>query len=519
MSAAAEQSVVLADLMHDFIALDTPAYERALVRFLDHDRRFGSDGPVRQHFLSTLGRVRERLDAVDPRDTGLPLDGGRRAALLAGLGELRRAQPRDEDAFRRLNVLPEMITWLAQRLGVFGEDYRAYVDTLPRRGSYRPRYLNFGPTGLCNLRCADCILWGALFRNGAGRGVPLPQVLTHLDDAEQAGGVGLSFCIGEPTTDMATLEAVLARVARSEVLSARSFVTNARFGRTRERAVAVWQRILASLGAERAAGCVFAVSVNPELTRQGVDPAHAVRVIDTFLEVMPNDLVIVQLIRDEGYLEQQRELLELLGEAGLLAGDAPVTEAGAGSLVRSTPLRGGRQLVFSVMAKMPPINQPGAEQRPDPYVFYLDPEAVLCGDVRGLFMRRGGSGASEEAAQGNQRLALGPDGAFYLDYHFMVRAVRPLGRSFAEAMASFERDPILTRLVPEGGLGAVLQAYQEMPESERPILDLGPLVGRYSTVSMAAANVLFGDEDIALRLARWLAERPAPVDAPSEPAI
>ena len=41
MSAAAEQSVVLADLMHDFIALDTPAYERALVRFLDHDRRFG----------------------------------------------------------------------------------------------------------------------------------------------------------------------------------------------------------------------------------------------------------------------------------------------------------------------------------------------------------------------------------------------------------------------------------------------------------------------------------------------
>ncbi len=519
MGTAAERSGVLVDLMHDLIALDTPGYERALVRFMDHDRRFGGDDVVRSWFLRTLGRVHARLAQTPPEHTGLPLDGPRRAALVAALGELVSAAPADEGAFQRRNILPEMVTWLAQRLGLFSEDYQRFVNTLPSRGAYRPRYLNFGPTGLCNLRCADCILWGALFRRGAGRGVSIDTVLDHLDDAEQAGGVGLSFCIGEPTVDMAGLEAVLARVAGSERLSARSFVTNARFGRTRDRALGVWRRVLAALGAEQTASCAFAVSVNAELARQGVDLGHAVTALDAFLEVMPNDLVIAQLIRDDGYLQLQQELLAALHAAGLLAADVSPSEGDGRSLVRTVRLKDDRQLIFSVMAKMPPINRPGAEQAPDPYVFYLDPEEVFAGQVHGLFGRRGGQGTSEAAAGGNQRMALGPDGVFYLDYHFMVRAARPLGRTFGEATASFGRDPILTRLVADGGLGHVLQAYQQMPPEQRPIQDLAPLVGRYSTVSMAAANVLFGDEDLALRLARWLSRRAAPVDAPGGGAI
>jgi len=492
----------------ELIEQDPPAYERALARYAHHDRRFVDDGPIRTRFLAVLERVARRLaEAPEASAHLLGASPQTLASLIEALQALGQEQPRQEEAFQRQGLLPELLTLIAQRLGLFREEYLELVARLPERFGYSPRYLNFGPSGRCNLRCRDCILWGALFQNPLARGLADAQVLRHLDDAEELGVHGLSFCIGEPTVNLDLLDRVLRRIQSSPTLQARSFVTNGLFARQPERARAVWRRILDALGPEKTVACTFAISSNPELAAQGVLPEHAVNAVEAFQEVMPNGEVLVQLIRDEGYASSQQQLLDLLFDRGLLS-RMPDLQGGR-TLVRRVRLSQGTDLVFSVMAKMPAINSPTAEQEYDPYVFYVDPESIATHPLPGIFMRTNSDPLDEEQAQDAARIALGPDGLFYLDYHFMVRQVRPLGQTLPEALASFRKDPLLHLLTQIGGLNRALALYDALPPDERPLPDLLATIGRYSTVSMVAANVLYGDEDLARRLLeRLLAPEP-----------
>ncbi len=489
----------LTDLAKRLISEDPPAYDRALMRWMDHDARYLDDPVVAKEYLGNLRELHELASSPGP----LPwLTPGEQGAIARATGELLQAYPPPPEAFQQTGLLPELVALLAQKLGIFRRRYLAFVETLDPTGRYHPQYMNFGPTGMCNLRCADCILWGALFTGQARGKLPLEGVLAHLADAERVGVHGLSMCIGEPTYDVPYMERVLERIRESSSLYLRSFITNGLFGRSRERSIDVWSRILAALGPEKTKRCLFAISSNPELIRQGVAREHTVQAVQTFLEVMPNDLVIVQMIRDEGYLELQRELLEIMVGVGLVAPES--TEGSGERLVRTVPTTNGRTVYFSVMAKMPAIASPDGEREYDPYVFYLDPDALSRAEFPGLFMPVVRKPDPDIGEEDRERISLGPDGLFYVDYHFMVRRVRPLGETLPEALESFRKDPLLTLLSQEGGLNRVLDAYQSMPADMRPIHDLVRLVGEYSTVSMVAANVIFGDEDIALRLARWL---------------
>lgn len=504
------QPELLAELTRRLIQSDPPSYERAMNRYLDHDCRFGQEGPVREHYFATLDRVLGRLRQSPEEAAELlgAVSAEELQALTSALQRISAARPCGEEPFRQLELLPELVMLLAQRLGIFREDYLRFIETLPPRGGYSPRYMNFGPSGRCNLRCRDCILWGALFQGHRAHGVPLDRLLEQLEEAEKLGVHGLSFCIGEPTVDLPYLDRVLDRVRCSEKLYARSFVTNGLFGRKPERAQAVWQRILTHLGPEKTARCVFAISANPHLEEQGVLTEHTVVAIAAFGQVMPNPLLIVQLIREDGYWTTQDRLLELLVQQGLLD-EVPATTDPT-NVLRLVKLKSGLELLFSVMAKMPAVNSSDGERLDDPWLFYLDPDALDSQPMPGLFMRMNADPLEEGSPQTSQRIALGPDGQYYADYHFMVRQVRPLGSSLGQALESFGKDPILTRLENVGGLNEVLAAYHALPPEQRPINDLRSWVGRYSTVSMVAANVLFGDEDLALRLARALAEQKMP---------
>jgi len=500
--------LALAALTQRIIAADPPSYERALARYVDHDQRFATDPAVRAELEQSLAGLHAALS--DEAAAAGPLLDARPPeleALAAAIGRLHASSPRSEEDFHAVGLLPELVALLAQKLGVFRRVYLDYVATLPPTGAYAPRYLNFGPSGLCNLRCEDCILWGALFTGPRHRPLASQGLHELLDDAERSGVHSLSFCIGEPTLDLALLEAALLRVRASATLQARSFVTNGLFGRDPARARSVWSRVLAALGEEKSRSCAFAISANPELVRQGVLPAHTIEALAAFCEVMPNELALLQLIRDEDTLETQRTLVELLVQRGLLRPEHCPADLGAG-LVRELPLVGGKRLVFLVMAKMPAINSPGGELASDPYVFYINPAALQRRPFPGLFMPMNAQAGDLDEGERSERISLGPDGQLYADYHFMVRQVRPLGRTLPEAIEAFRRDPLLSALAQPGGLNDLLAAYHAMPLEQRPIHDLTELLGRYSTVSMAAANLLFGDEDMALRLARWWVEGP-----------
>ena len=214
----AEDRTRLLRLAQRLIADDPAAYERALVRYLHHDRRFVDDPTVRARWFATAERVRARL-AGQIDDTLQP--------VAAALGQVLDERPRAEERFQEIGLPPELVSLLAQQLGVYREAYLAHVAGLPTTGDYAPRYLNLGPSGRCNLRCPTCILWGALFRGDSGQGLDRAAVLGHLDDAARLGDdVGLSLCIGEPTVNLPLLDAVLERVRTSPTLSLRSFITN-----------------------------------------------------------------------------------------------------------------------------------------------------------------------------------------------------------------------------------------------------------------------------------------------------
>lgn len=489
---------------------DPLAYERALARYVDHDQRLVHDGPVRDRFGATVRAVRAAL-AADPdgADRRLGSDGAVRAALDKALGRLEAGLPRQESAFQAVGLPPELVTLIAAQLGVFRPAYEAFVAGLPRSGTYRPRYLNVGPTGRCNLTCPGCILWGALFaEDGAGR-VPPDALEGHFADAERLGfPEGVSFCIGEPTADLRALDRALDRVRASGRLYARSFVTNGRFARSEDAAARVWSRVLAHLGPEKTRRCVFAVSSNRELTAQGVGPEHAVHAVAAFRAVMPNELVVIQIVRDEGYAPQRAELLERFVARGLLSraelAAAPTRDA------RGFRLDGGLRLVFSGMQKMPAAGRPGAELVPDPWQGALGLETFADPQAPGLFMGRDDDPAAPHESVA--RITLGPDGWFYPDYHFLARRARPLARTLPEAIERFERDPILTLLQRRGGWKALVEAWDRVPPDERPLADLRPYLARYPTVSAAAAGVVFGDEDLALRVATAVAAAQGPTD-------
>ena len=496
-----ETAAPLMALAQRVIRSDTGAYERALLRYVSHDQGLVAHDGIRRRYLETLRRLALRLDAGPVVLAGEALDATTRDALRTALARLLGDPPADEGRFRELGLLPELPQLLAQELHLYRDDYLAFVAALPRAGRYRPRYMNLGPSGRCNLRCPSCILWGALFAGGDGVGVTEEAVLAHLSEAEERGDPsGISLCIGEPTAHLPLLDGVLDRVRVSSRLQLRSFVTNGRFARHPEGARKVWERVLTHLGAEKAARCVFALSSNVELDGQGVHPEHTVNALEAFGEVMPNAEVFVQILRDAGYPARRQELLDRLVARELLTPEG--ISSADGSEEPGYPLATGTRLRFSAMARMPAIGSATGETTYDPGVAYLDPTQE--GPFPGLFMGTSDEPGEETDDAPAERIALGPDGLFYVDYHFMVRRARPLGRSLDEAVESFERDPLLTRLQRRGGLNDVLDAYERLDAADRPYPNLREMIGRYATVSMAAANVIFADDPLALRLARQL---------------
>ena len=82
----------------------------------------------------------------------------------------------------------------------------------------------------------------------------------------------------------------------------------------------------------------------------------------------------------------------------------------------------------------------------------------------------------------------------------MVAGTRPLGGTIGEAVSSFRRDPILGILLERGGLNVLLSTYMAIPAGERILPDIYEPARRCTTVGMAAANILFGDGEVAAEL-------------------
>ena len=460
--------------------------------------------------LETAARLAE--GAAGPvRD---PADAEAAASLLEAIvtGRVGPREVRETTGFGM-----EAPLFLHRLTGGARSAYEDLVASLPELNDYRPTYMTMGPTGKCNVVCPDCIIGGAIFVKERQHLHKADDVLPILAEARGVGLGKLSFCIGEPTYNLPVLYKTFDAVRESEGLEVRSMVTNALFARSYEKAVLVLRSIVEHLGQDKARKLLLGVSLNDALVGVGVPVTATANLLQAFGEVFGAHRLVLQLIQDEGFHRLQNELFDELGRRGLL--DAGAHRLDAEGFHPELRLTNGVRIVVSVMRKQPSLHNPWARPDRDPWVSYFDDEALTAVPLKGLYTYEDGDDPDDEdGGLVVHRITLGPDGVLYPDYHFMVAGARPLGTSLAQAAASFRRDPILGMLLRRGGLNVLLATYMDIPAEERLIADVYAPARSCSTTGMVAANVLFGDDEVALQLATQVLTRGASVPAGAEAA-
>lgn len=473
-------------------------------KFAGYYHRYTSDATVGQRFGELCVEVADRIRAgTTGRLSGdAALD--QSYDLMEGIVTGRYGP---SDLQKRYGMGMALPLLLHRLTGGHREAYYRLLETMPEQNDYAPTYITMGPTGKCNVVCPDCIIGGAIFRKDRQALHKTEDVLPYLDDAEASGVTSVSFCIGEPTYNIPLLFRAFDRIRESPVLQPRSLVTNALFARRYEKAVAFLEGFAEHLGPEKSRTCMIGVSLNDDLNEVGVPISATANLICAFSQVFPGHRLVVQLIMDEGFHRIQNALFSELGARGVLenAEGLQLTKEGCHP---ELVLTNGTRVLMSVMRKQPSLHNPWARAdgdlpaAEDPWVRYLAPEALHEAPVKGLYTYEGGEDSDEtEGGLVVHRITVGPDGILYPDYHFMVSGTRPLGARIADAIQSFRRDPVLGLLLRRGGLNALLSTYHAIPAEERLIEDLYEPTLSCSTAGMAAANVLFGDYEVAGELA------------------
>lgn len=381
------------------------------------------------------------------------------------------------------------------------EHYFEAIAGLPELNDYRPSYITMGPTGKCNVVCPDCIIGGAIFIKERQNLQKSEDVLPYLDEAAARGVDRVSFCIGEPTYNPKILFEAFDRIRASPSMSARSMVTNGLFARKYEKGLQFFRELREHLGDDKARQLMVGVSLNDDLEKVGVPVGATANVLQAYGEVFPNHRIVLQLILDEGFHRIQNALFEELGKRGLLADWERYRLASEGTHPELR-LENGLRVIISQMRKQPSLHNPWARPGDDPWVRYYTKEALTSVALKGLYTYE--DDEEQEPGEGGivvHRLTLGPDGVLFPDYHFMVANTRPLGTSIASAVASFRQDPILSLLLRRGGINLLLSTYMSIPPEERLIQDIYEPALHCSTTGMIAANVIFGDYEVALQLA------------------
>jgi hypothetical protein len=462
-----------------------------------HYHRYLSDEVVGRRFGE---RCLDVLDRVADGPSGAvtsPEAAEEAAALMEGI-VTGRLGPSDVRAQTGVGMEAALI--LHRLTGGFREAYHEAIAGLPPFSDYHPRYITMGPTGKCNVTCPDCIIGGAIFIKERQLLRGSDDVLPFLAEAESLRVDRVSFCIGEPTYNTRVLFDAFDRIRVSPSLEARSMVTNGLFAKRLDKAVAFFEELRERLGADKARRLMVGVSLNDDLERVGVPVSATANVLEAYGQVFPNHRIVLQIILDAGCHRIQNALFEELGRRGLLPDwEARVLPSeGCHAELRLTS---GLRVIVSQMRKQPSLHNPWARPGDDPWVRYYTDEALTSVALKGLYTYE--DDEEQEPGEGGlvvHRVTLGPDGVLFPDYHFMVASARPLGTSLASAVASFRQDPILGMLLRRGGINLLLSTYMGIPASERLVADLYEPARRCSTTGMIAANVIFGDDEVALQL-------------------
>ncbi len=469
-------------------------------------RRYSSDETVGRRFGELCVQTGRRL-CSDDRGLVQPADAATAAAdLIEGVltGRCGPAEVREQTGLDM-----ETMLFLHRLTGGHREAYYALVEDLPTVNEYAPTYITMGPTGKCNVVCPDCIIGGAIFKKERQALKNADDVMPYLAQAEAQGVGSVSFCIGEPTYNVPALYKAFDFIRDSDVLTARSMVTNALFARKYDKAVRFFEGFREHLGDDKARQCMVGVSLNDDLKKVGVPVQATANLIQAFSEVLPDHRLVMQLIMDAGFHNIQNELFTELGERGLVAEPDALQLAEEG-YHEALELTNGTRVLVSVMRKQPSLHNPWARAESDfdasdPWVRFFTDEALTKVPLKGLYTYEGGDDPDEgEGGIVVHRITLGPDGVLYPDYHFMVAGARPLGTTMDSAVESFRSDPILGLLLKRGGLNALLETYMSIPEDERLLDDIYAAARSCSTTGMVGANVLFGDYEVAGQLATRL---------------
>lgn len=463
-----------------------------------HYGHYGRRPEVGQRFGELCLEALERLADGPTGAITNPEDAAEAVGLLEGL-ITGRLGPGDLE--ERVGLGPELALVLHRLTGGHREAYYEAIANLPELNDYRPSYITMGPTGKCNVVCPDCIIGGAIFIKERQQLHKGDDVLPYLAQAEEVGVGRVSFCIGEPTYNPKVRFAAFEKIRDSARLEARSMVTNALFARKLDKAIAFFEELKVSLGPEKAKKLMIGVSLNDDLEKVGVPVEATANLLEAYGLVFPNHRLVLQLILDAGYHHIQNKLFMELGRRGLLADSERYLLESEGCHPELW-LTNGLRVIVSQMRKQPSLHNPWARPGDDPWVRFYTDEALSSVALKGLYTYE--DDEEQEPGEGGlivHRVTLGPDGVLFPDYHFMVADARPLGTTLPSAIASFRRDPILSLLLRRGGVNLLLSTYMSIPPHERLIADIYEPARACSTTGMIAANVLFGDYEVALQLA------------------
>lgn len=470
----------------------------AAIKYDGYYQRHLDDAEAREYYV---GVCADLLHSFQDGGTGaLP------GALIAPASEILQRLLAGTISEAQLNDETEMgfefPLFLHRVAGGYRERYLSLVKRLPPQNDYAPTYITMGPTGKCNVVCPDCIIGGAIFQKERQQLHTLDDVAPYLAQIAASGVDKLSFCIGEPTYNIPMLYKVFDFVAENPPMSVRSLVTNALFARKYEKAVAFLEGVRDHLGAALADQCLLGVSLNDPLRDVGVPVSATANLIQAFGEVFPQGRLVLQLIMDQGFHQIQNALFQELAQRGLL-GDPDRWLLAEEGFHNKLPLSNGTEVIVSVMRKQPSLHNLHAamDLEADPWVRYFTREALTELPRKGLYTYDDNDDPDQTAGGiVVHRVTLAPDGVFFPDYHFMVAGTRPLGTTLVEAIDSFRRDPLLGVLLHRGGLNVLLSTYMSIPDDQRLVRDIYQLATTCTTTGMAAANVIFGDYEVALQL-------------------
>lgn len=463
-----------------------------------HYHRYATDPAVGSRFGELCVDALRRLEHGPAGAITSAADADEAADFLYGI-VTGKVGP--SDARRDLGHGLELALVIHRLTGGHRDAYYEAIARLPELNDYQPSYITMGPTGKCNVVCPDCIIGGAIFVKERQALKTSEDILPYLAQAEQHGVNKLSFCIGEPTYNTKILFEAFDQIRDSATLEARSMVTNGLFARKLEKADAFFDELKVHLGPEKAKKLMVGVSLNDDLEKVGVPVEATANVLEAYGKAFPSHRIVLQLILDQGYHRIQNELFAELGRRGLLANpekyhlDSEGTHPGF-------ELTSGLRVIISQMRKQPSLHNAWARPGDDPWVRYYTMEALTTVALKGLYTYE--DDEEQEPGEGGiivHRVTLGPDGVLFPDYHFMVAGARPLGTSVETAVKSFRQDPILSAMLRRGGINLLLSTYMSIPASERLIADIYEPALHCSTTGMIAANVIFGDYEVALQLA------------------